>query len=101
MTSVDMHNEMFITPGTSPLYVLNGIWPSSGSAPSQEDVVGGVSAIVWSMTRVPLLKYVRNSHLYGLAASDLADLLGSFWVTFWNSRGRGWNLCSVSRDLPS
>ncbi|KAG8998097.1 hypothetical protein FRB90_012378 [Tulasnella sp. 427] len=44
--------------GTSPLYVLNGIWPSSGPAPSKEDVIGGVSAIVWSLTLVPLLKYI-------------------------------------------
>lgn len=44
--------------GTSPLYVLNGIWPSSGPVPSPEDVVGGVSAIVWAMTLIPLLKYV-------------------------------------------
>ncbi|TFY59675.1 hypothetical protein EVG20_g7693 [Dentipellis fragilis] len=44
--------------GTSPLYVLNGIWSSSGPAPSKEDVIGGLSAIVWSLTLVPLLKYV-------------------------------------------
>jgi hypothetical protein len=100
VTSVDVHNETYITPGTSPLYVLNGIWPSSGPVPSQENIIGGVSAIVWSMTLVPLLKYVRDIYSYGLAESDLADLLGSFWVTFWNSRGRGWNICSVSRDLP-
>ncbi|KAF8329370.1 potassium transporter [Cantharellus anzutake] len=43
--------------GTSPLYVLNGIWPSSGPVPSTEDVIGGVSAIVWSMTLLPLIKY--------------------------------------------
>ncbi|KAG8949506.1 hypothetical protein FRC00_008099, partial [Tulasnella sp. 408] len=44
--------------GTSPLYVLNGIWPASGPAPSKEDVIGGVSAIVWSLTLVPLIKYI-------------------------------------------
>ncbi|KZO92922.1 potassium transporter [Calocera viscosa TUFC12733] len=44
--------------GTSPLYVLNGIWPSSGDVPSEEDVIGGLSAIVWSLTLLPLLKYV-------------------------------------------
>jgi hypothetical protein len=44
--------------GTSPLYVLNGIWPATGPAPSKEDVVGGISAIIWSMTLLPLLKYV-------------------------------------------
>ncbi|VDB98094.1 unnamed protein product [Peniophora sp. CBMAI 1063] len=44
--------------GTSPLYVLNGIWPASGGPPVEEDIIGGVSAIVWSLTLVPLLKYV-------------------------------------------
>jgi hypothetical protein len=45
--------------GTSPLYVLNGIWPVSGPVPSKEDIIGGVSAIVWSLTLLPLLKYVN------------------------------------------
>ena len=49
--------------GTSPLYVLNGIWPGTGSAPSGEDVIGGISAILWSLTILPLLKYVSNSSL--------------------------------------
>ncbi|TFK27651.1 potassium transporter [Coprinopsis marcescibilis] len=44
--------------GTSPLYVLNGIWPASGEVPSQEDVIGGISAIIWSLTLLPLIKYV-------------------------------------------
>ncbi|KJA24112.1 hypothetical protein HYPSUDRAFT_39258 [Hypholoma sublateritium FD-334 SS-4] len=43
--------------GTSPLYVLNGIWPSSGPVPSKEDIIGGVSAIIWSLTLLPLIKY--------------------------------------------
>ena len=43
--------------GTSPLYVLNGIWPASGNAPDEADVIGGISAIVWSLTLLPLLKY--------------------------------------------
>ncbi|KAF5315194.1 hypothetical protein D9619_007278 [Psilocybe cf. subviscida] len=43
--------------GTSPLYVLNGIWPTSGPVPPSEDIIGGISAIIWSLTIVPLLKY--------------------------------------------
>ena len=39
----------------SPLYVLNGIWQTT---PSPEDVVGGISAIIWALTLLPLLKYV-------------------------------------------
>lgn len=46
--------------GTSPLYVLNGIWPASGDAPSRDDVVGGISCIIWSITLLPLVKYVRS-----------------------------------------
>lgn len=45
--------------GTSPLYVLNGIWPGSGDVPSREDIIGGISAIIWSLTLIPLIKYVR------------------------------------------
>ncbi|KAF9029604.1 potassium transporter [Hymenopellis radicata] len=44
--------------GTSPLYVLNGIWPAADGVPSQEDVIGGISAIIWSITLIPLIKYV-------------------------------------------
>ncbi|KAH8984778.1 potassium transporter [Lactarius hatsudake] len=44
--------------GTSPLYVLNGIWSSSGPVPPKDDVIGGLSAIVWSLTLIPLCKYV-------------------------------------------
>ena len=44
--------------GTSPLYVLNGIWPSGGPVPSKEDIIGGISAIIWALTILPLIKYV-------------------------------------------
>ncbi|KAG7440895.1 potassium transporter [Guyanagaster necrorhizus] len=47
--------------GTSPLYVLNGIWPSTGEVPSKEDIIGGISAIIWSITILPLVKYVFTS----------------------------------------
>ena len=49
--------------GTSPLYVLNGIWPADGPVPSKEDVVGGISAIVWALTLMPFLKYVSAPYL--------------------------------------
>ncbi|CUA70967.1 High affinity potassium transporter [Schwanniomyces occidentalis] [Rhizoctonia solani] len=51
--------------GTSPLYVLNGIWPSSGPFPSEEDILGGISAIVWSLTLLPMLKYVGFALSFG------------------------------------
>ncbi|KAK0528745.1 hypothetical protein OC842_004461 [Tilletia horrida] len=43
--------------GTSPLYVLNGIFPADGPIPSQEDVIGIISCIVWIFTIVVILKY--------------------------------------------
>ncbi|KAF9013196.1 potassium transporter [Cyathus striatus] len=56
--------------GTSPLYVLNGIWPSSGPVPSPEDVIGGISAIIWSLTLLPLLKYVIISLFFGTSEGE-------------------------------
>ncbi|CAH7687488.1 potassium transporter-domain-containing protein [Phakopsora pachyrhizi] len=43
--------------GTSPLYVMNGIFPQDGPVPSPEDALGAISAIVWTLTFVPLIKY--------------------------------------------
>ncbi|KAF9525089.1 potassium transporter [Crepidotus variabilis] len=51
--------------GTSPLYVLNGIWPASGGMPSEEDIIGGISAIIWALTLLPLLKYIIISLCFG------------------------------------
>ncbi|KAJ4491170.1 potassium transporter [Lentinula edodes] len=56
--------------GTSPLYVLNGIWPSSGPVPSKEDVIGGISAIIWSLTLLPLIKYVLISLMFGTTQGE-------------------------------
>ncbi|KII86101.1 hypothetical protein PLICRDRAFT_44566 [Plicaturopsis crispa FD-325 SS-3] len=56
--------------GTSPLYVLNGIWPASGLAPSKEDVIGGISAIIWSITLLALIKYVIISLYFGTTEGE-------------------------------
>ncbi|KAG8907580.1 hypothetical protein FRB99_003504 [Tulasnella sp. 403] len=56
--------------GTSPLYVLNGIWSPSGPVPSEEDIIGGVSAIIWSLTLVPLLKYVLITLQFGTTEGE-------------------------------
>ncbi|KIY46745.1 potassium transporter [Fistulina hepatica ATCC 64428] len=56
--------------GTSPLYVLNGIWPASGSVPSKEDVIGGISAIVWSLTLLPLVKYAFIALRFGTTEGE-------------------------------
>ncbi|KAF8604432.1 potassium transporter [Ceratobasidium sp. AG-I] len=56
--------------GTSPLYVLNGLWPAAGPLPSEEDVLGGVSAIIWSLTLVPLLKYVGFALSFGTGEGE-------------------------------
>ncbi|THH28352.1 hypothetical protein EUX98_g5834 [Antrodiella citrinella] len=56
--------------GTSPLYVLNGIWPASGPVPSEEDVIGGISAIIWSLTLLPLIKYVFIALQFGTSEGE-------------------------------
>ncbi|KZV71451.1 potassium transporter [Peniophora sp. CONT] len=56
--------------GTSPLYVLNGIWPASGAAPVKEDIIGGLSAIIWSLTLVPLCKYVLVCLRFGTTEGE-------------------------------
>jgi KUP system potassium uptake protein len=56
--------------GTSPLYVLNGIWPAHGPTPSKEDVVGAISAIIWSLTLAPFIKYVSRHVLLECFKSD-------------------------------
>ncbi|KAL0581213.1 hypothetical protein V5O48_000801 [Marasmius crinis-equi] len=43
--------------GTSPLYVLNGIWDPNDPVPPKEDIIGGVSAVIWAVTLLPLIKY--------------------------------------------
>ena len=69
----------------SPLYVLNGIW---STAPPAEDVIGGISAIIWALTLLPLLKYVS------VLASDILHLglticcsPGHFCPSIWHNRG--------------
>lgn len=42
--------------GTSPLYVFHNTFPSR--VEDTEDVVGALSLIIYSLTLVPLLKYV-------------------------------------------
>ena len=42
--------------GTSPLYVFDNTFPDG--IVDKEDVVGALSVIIWSLTFVPLLKYV-------------------------------------------
>jgi len=49
--------------GTSPLYVLTTLWSTEGPAPDEEDVIGGISAIVWAFTLLPLIKYVSDACL--------------------------------------
>ncbi|KAM6494401.1 Potassium transporter [Amanita muscaria] len=56
--------------GTSPLYVLNGIWPGTGPAPPREDVIGAISAIIWALTLLPLIKYVFISLHFGTGEGE-------------------------------
>ena len=67
--------------GTSPLYTLNGVWPSSGPVPSKEDVIGGLSAIIWALTLLPLIKYVMLSRPLPLVITNSRPRRCSFACT--------------------
>ncbi|GAA5889235.1 hypothetical protein JCM8208_007810 [Rhodotorula glutinis] len=56
--------------GTSPLYTVNGIFPSSGPMPSREDIVGGISAILWAIILVPVVKYCLIALEFGTTAGE-------------------------------
>ncbi|EIM80921.1 potassium transporter [Stereum hirsutum FP-91666 SS1] len=56
--------------GTSPVYTMNGLWPATGPVPSAEDVVGGISAIVWALTIIPLVKYVFVALRFGTSEGE-------------------------------
>ncbi|KAE8216494.1 hypothetical protein CF327_g381 [Tilletia walkeri] len=43
--------------GTSPLYVLNGIFPTDGPLPPEDDVIGIISCIIWIFTIVVIVQY--------------------------------------------
>ena len=73
--------------GTSPLYVLNGIWPTTGPVPPKDDVIGAISAIVWSLTLLPLCKYVRfNFHLLPRKSQHSLRNLGFYLFALWDTR---------------
>ncbi|EIM79439.1 uncharacterized protein STEHIDRAFT_163629 [Stereum hirsutum FP-91666 SS1] len=55
---------------TSPVYTMNGLWPATGPVPSAEDVVGGISAIVWALTIIPLVKYVFIALRFGTGEGE-------------------------------
>ena len=46
---------------TSPLYALPGMWTAATPVPSDEDVIGVISTIVWALTLLPLVKYACHS----------------------------------------
>lgn len=44
--------------GTSPLYVFYNIFPHGIGEDEDEDVIGALSLIIYTLTLIPLLKYV-------------------------------------------
>lgn len=56
--------------GTSPLYVINAVFPSSGDVPSTEDVIGLLSSIIWTITLLPLLKYSIIALQFGNGSAE-------------------------------
>lgn len=45
------------TRGTSPIYTVGAIFPAAGEVPEPEDVVGAISAIIWTLILVAFVKY--------------------------------------------
>jgi len=89
--------------GTSPLYVLNGIWPVDGPVPSEEDVIGGISAIFWSMTFIPLCKYVFICLRFGTDEGEggpFALYQGIYPPTFFESTPTHDSLMAGKRRRP-
>ncbi|GAA5876103.1 hypothetical protein JCM8547_002637 [Rhodosporidiobolus lusitaniae] len=56
--------------GTSTLYTLNGLFPASSPVPSSEDIVGGVSCILWALLLVPIVKYCFVALEFGTGHSE-------------------------------
>lgn len=63
--------------GTSPLYVISVCFPPDNGVPIKDDIIGVISAIVWSITLLPLIKYVsadRSHQPSSLLRHNLAEL---------------------------
>jgi len=43
--------------GTSPLYVFAGVFSTDGIPKTEENFVGAVSMIIWTITALALVKY--------------------------------------------
>ncbi|GAA6004079.1 hypothetical protein JCM10207_002415 [Rhodosporidiobolus poonsookiae] len=56
--------------GTSTLYTLNGLFPAAGPVPSREDVIGGVSTILWAIILVPIIKYCLVALEFGTGEGE-------------------------------
>ncbi len=80
--------------GTSPLYVLNGIFGTT-TAPSAEDTIGAVSAIVWALTLVPLIKYCLIVLNFGTERGEG----GSFALYIRIARACGFSLHGNDEDF--
>lgn len=80
--------------GTSPLYVLNGIFGTT-TAPSAEDIIGAVSAIVWALTLVPLIKYCLIVLNFGTERGEG----GSFALYIRIARACGFSLHGNDEDF--
>ena len=65
--------------GTSPLYVFYNIFPNG--VKDEEEVLGALSLIIYSLTLVPLLKYV----FIVLRANDNGQGIDCF-LNFWSLR---------------
>lgn len=64
---IDTSEAMIVHTGTSPLY----LWPSVfSSSPSEEDVVGALSLVLWTLTLIVVVKYVVRFLTIVLSSKD-------------------------------
>lgn len=73
--------------GTSPLYVISTIFPPTDGVPSKDNVIGVISAIIWSITLLPLLKYVSCPSSF--ARLSLSNSQVIFALSFGSTEGEG------------
>ncbi|KAF8320328.1 potassium transporter [Clavulina sp. PMI_390] len=83
LMSAEALGVVFSDLGTSPVYTLNGIWPSNGGVPPAEDVIGGLSAIFWALTIIPLVKYARSCSISScVTVTDMCSSISLVPVLF-------------------
>ncbi|BGP18030.1 hypothetical protein JCM10213_008435 [Rhodosporidiobolus nylandii] len=93
--------------GTSTLYALNGVFPASGPLPSAEDIVGGVSCIIWAILLVVVVKYALVALEFGAVQQEGANAEGGPFALYTllfpprESKTEGWRTLTTYSEAIS